>query len=207
MRGYLCAFNFLLVLWATLGTSPLADASERSEFLPDRTTGEINGRLAVTIVPVKYGNEIEFLNPAGLEAHLSPGDNPNVELVFPCGSWYQPPRGGYRYWIQGGWRMSAYSMMMYYAGEPFQGRGMVLHVPIGEAGRVILPPSEEVAPNLFLRLLHAGSYLEGEFPRLQILRRKPTQELGEGILMPAGPTIGALWDERSQSYVAVSRPL
>ncbi|MGH2628593.1 MAG: hypothetical protein ACRDHY_18305, partial [Anaerolineales bacterium] len=132
-------------------------------------------------------------------------DDPNVELVYPCGAWFQPPPGRYRVWIQGDWQMSPYSLVLGYSGTPFRGRGVTTAIPVIEAGRVALPSRLAVAPHLTLRLLHAGSYLEGEFPRWEISRRRPSHQVRKGLLMPAGPTISGLWDERAQRYVALSR--
>jgi hypothetical protein len=77
---------------------------------------------------------------------------------------------------------------------------------VGEAGRVALPPEVAKHPSLTLRLLHAGSYLEEGYPRWELSRRAKIRDVGEGLLMPVGLTIGALWDEDRQSYTALSRP-
>ncbi|MES1241002.1 MAG: hypothetical protein ABUT39_05225 [Acidobacteriota bacterium] len=61
-------------------------------------------------------------------------------------------------------------------------------------------------PNLFLRLLHAGSHMEEGNTRWELTRRVKVREAGAGLLMPVGPAIGALWDEEAQQYTAISRP-
>jgi hypothetical protein len=91
-------------------------------------------------------------------------------------------------------------------GAPVAKGGMVTVRPVEAAGRVRLPPDTELAPHLDLHLLHAGSYLEAGFPRWEISPRKAAAEVGEGMLMPAGRTVGALWDRKSRKYVALSRP-
>jgi hypothetical protein len=76
-----------------------------------------------------------------------------------------------------------------------------------DAGRVTLPAGfNQERTRLTLRLLHAGSYLEEGFPRWELSRRKAVHEVGEGVLMPVGLTLVALWDERGERYVALSRP-
>lgn len=64
----------------------------------------------------------------------------------------------------------------------------------------------EISPGLEFRLLHAGSYLEGEFQRWSLSPVKPVGRAGKGLLMPVGKAIAALWDPESRSYVAMSRP-
>ena len=51
------------------------------------------------------------------------------------------------------------------------------------AGLLKLPPNMEVSPDLDLHLLHAGSYLEDDFPRMEISARRPVRDVGEGVLM------------------------
>jgi hypothetical protein len=142
----------------------------------------------------------------GFETHLTRLDDPDVELVFPSGAWFQPPVGRYRARVEGEWQISPYSLVLGFAGRPFRGRGLVATIPVAEAGRVKLSQGERVGPQLVLRLLHAGSFLEGEFPRWEVSRRRSSREVGEGLLMPVGPTIAALWDHERQSYAALSRP-
>ncbi len=205
-RGWISLSGLTLVLGMGLGTSAGGGGIPPSELL-DPATGEINGRSAVAVMPAKARNgRLEALSPWGFKAHLTGYDDPSMELVFPCGIWFQPPRGRYRAWIEGDWQISRYSSVIIYASRPFQGHGLLAPVPVGEAGRVALSPDIVKSPRLTLRVLHAGSYLEGNFPRWELSRREATHRLGEGLLMPVGPAIGALWDEQSQSYTAISRP-
>lgn len=175
--------------------------------LLDPATGNINGKVAVAVAPAKLENgKLEALSPWGFQAHLTGHDDPTIDLAFPCGVWFQPPNGRYRTWIEGEWQISPFSLVMNYAGQPFRGDGKITGIPVGEAGRVVLPAAVVEGPRLSLRLLHAGSYLEGKFLRWELSRRKPTDEVGKGLLMPVGPAIAALWDERAQRYTALSRP-
>jgi hypothetical protein len=208
MRQMFLVAGFVLLLG--LGPVALATAGEgtRPKFFVDPRDGIIDGRAAVNIFPVDYGasEATSFLNPEGLEAHLTPVDDPNVERIYPAGSWFQPPPGRYRVWLEGDWRMSPYSMLLGYAGESSRASGVMGPIPIGGAGRVVLPSSWNSTSDQSLELLHAGDYLEGEFPRWEISRRTPAGKVGKGLLMPAGTAIGAIWDRRRRMYVAVSRP-
>lgn len=173
--------------------------------IPDPATGKIDGKMAITVAPQALGKH-GVLPPWGFVAHLTGHDDPDMDLVFPCGIWSLPPRGRYRVWVEGDWQISPFTRIVRYSPQPFRGRGMLTSAAVGEAGRVALPPGIGKHPNLVLRLLHAGSYLEEGFPRWELSRRKQIRDVGEGLLMPVGLTIGALWDQESQSYAALSRP-
>jgi hypothetical protein len=172
--------------------------------LPDPATGEIGGKRALAVAPAQGSHEL--LSPWGFTAHLVGHDDPSVDLVFPCGTWFLPPPARYRVWVEGEWQISPFSLVLIHTGQPFRGTGMTAAVPVVAAGRVTVPAGLAADPHLVLRLLHAGSYLEGSFLRWELSRRKSIREVGEGLLMPVGPAIGALWDERAQRYVALSRP-
>lgn len=175
------------------------------EGIPDPATGKIDGNLALTVVPRELGKR-GALPPWGFVAHLTGYDEPDLDLVFPCGVWSQPPRGRYRVWVEGDWQISPFTHVVRYSPQPFRGRGLIVTAVVGEAGRVIVPPEIARDQNLTLRLLHAGSYLEEGHSRWELSRRAKVRDVGGGLLMPVGPTIGALWDEEGQRYVALSRP-
>lgn len=196
-------------LWACISASALAEDPRGSEYVLDPFTGEIAGKVAVVVYPVTYSNSKvdEILNPAGFEAHLTQhDDHPELELIYPCGAWFQPPaRHRYRVWVEGNGLMSPYSSMLIYGGGVFKGRGLSAALPVVEAGRVVLPGDLEGSDNLELRLLRAD-HLEGNLVRWELSRRRSTTQIDGGLLMPRGPAIGGLWDRRRQSYVALSRP-
>ncbi len=173
--------------------------------LPDPSTGQIDGKVAITVAPQALGKS-GVLATWGFLAHLTGYDEPDVDFVFPCGIWSQPPRGRYRLWVEGEWKISPFTHVIRYSPQPFHGQGFVASAEVGEAGRVTLPPEIAKRPDLVLRLLHADSYLDEGYPRWELSRRKKVQEVGEGLLMPVGLTLAALWDGQSQSYSALSRP-
>lgn len=197
----------LPLLGVAFGSLGWEDRSPPTAFALDPATGSIGGRVAVAVLPAQYDQDnIEPLYPWGFHAYLTPEEDPDRELVYPCGSWFQPPHGRYRLRVEGEWSISPYSLTLIYSGRPFRGRGISAAMPVVAAGRVVLPQREEPASHLVLRLLHAGSYLERGFPRWELTRRKAVREIGDGLLMPVGSTLGALWDTQSQRYVALSRP-
>lgn len=205
-RSRACFSGLALVLGIEVFLSSRGGAAAPPGLL-DPATGKIDGKVAIAYTPAELvGDKLSPLSPWGFQAHLTGHDDPSVDLVFPCGVWFQPPVGRYRVWLEGEWQISPHSSVTSYSGQPFRGRGLFAALPVVEAGRVTLPPDLRKDPHLVLRLLHAGSHLEGNFPRWELSRRKPVREVGDGLLMPVGPAIAALWDERSQSYTAISRP-
>jgi len=207
MRNPLRTPGLALVLWIALGSLARSGPPEPAKIVPDPKGGVIDGKAAVAVMPVRYGkgsNQPEVLDPSGLEARLTPQDESDVELVHPCGAWFQVAPGQYRFWIQGGWRMSPFSMVLVQTAST--GPGMTSVVPIGDAGRVVLPAKAQINPNLVLQLLSLGSYREGNFLRWEISPRKAVGELGDGLLLPVGKAIGGLWDRKARRYVALSRP-
>ncbi|MES1245438.1 MAG: hypothetical protein ABUT39_27790 [Acidobacteriota bacterium] len=170
---------------------------------PARFPDPGDGVSGIVVLPADPDREAGgFLDPEGLEVHLSPDDDPSVELGYPAGAWFQPPPGHYRIWLQGGWRMTPFAGLISYSGAG----SMRAMAAIGEAGRVRLPEDLAADPDLELHLLHAGSYLEAGFLRWELSIRRPVSEVGDGVLLPVGKAVGALWDPERKRYVALSRP-
>lgn len=199
--------GLLLVLCASLCAPAWSEPPERPpsapRFAPDQESAEPG---SVGVFPIRHdGNGREFLDPAGLEAHLKPPQDPDTELVFPAGQWVQPPSGWYYYWLQGGWRMSPHAGLFSHAASA--GAVMAPVATLVDAGRVRLPAEDlNLGSDVVLELLHGGSYREQGFLRWEILLRRSADEIGEGVLLPAGPAVGALWNRSTRRYVALSRP-
>ncbi|MES1241001.1 MAG: carboxypeptidase-like regulatory domain-containing protein [Acidobacteriota bacterium] len=194
-----------LILCVVAFLGPSAWAVPPNRYLPEGT-GVIDGRAAVVVLPRGYDTgTTSYLDPSGLEVHLTPLDDPDEDFTYPAGSWFQPPPGRYRIWLQGGWRMTPFSALLQYSGQAAE-EYIAFGLPTGEAGQVTLPASLEAAPNLDLHLLSAVSYLEEGFARWEISPRRPTTEIGSGVLLPTGKAVGLLWDRKRHAYVALSRP-
>jgi hypothetical protein len=207
MSSWSCAAGALGAHLLVLCSIAQAAGLESDAFLLDPATGNIGGKVAVATYPSEYkGDQTEVLLPFGYNAYLTSQEDPDQELVFPCGTWFQPPPGRYRVRVEGKWQMSPFSLLLAYSGQPFKGHGLSAAIPVVEAGLVSLPQSVAVAPHLVLRLLHAGTYLAEGYPRWELTVRRPTTAVGQGVLMPEGAAVGALWDQKSESYVALSRP-
>lgn len=170
----------------------------------DPTLGQIDGRAAMAVVP-----RPEHLgNATKLIAKLSPMGDSGLELAFPVGSWFIPPlERKYRVWLEGEWEISPFTQLIVWNGGRFMNRGAVVQPPLGPAGRVVVPRELEARGNLTLRLLSLGDYLDHGFLRWELMRQERIPSLPkEGILMPAGPAMAALWDLDHERYEALSRP-
>lgn len=196
-----------LVLWTAALSAGWADTEP--PFVFDPRTGVIDGKIAMTILPSHQtdAGKPRPVEPADFVVHLESIKDKGTQFTFPSGTWYAPPSGAYRFWLEGDGQMSRYSAKMFYRGGPFRGRGAVAGIPVVPAGSVRLGDGAPRSPRITLRLLHAGSYLEGAAPKLELSRRITTAELGNaGIQMPEGPTLATLYDTKSRKYVAMSRP-
>ncbi len=204
MRSRFLAIASILLLEASLAVE--VPGQSGSEYLP-KGPGVIDGNSAIVVLPGIYEDDIlaRYLDPAGLEVRLAATDESGVELTYPAGAWFVPPKGRYYMWLQGGWQMSPFSRVVFWG--PVTGTaGRTSHATVVPAGLAKLPPDLKLSPGLDLHLLHAGNYLDGDFARLEISVRKAVAEVGEGVLMPEGKAVGALWDRKGRRYVAVSRP-
>lgn len=203
MRDLFRVSGLPLVFCASLAAPAWSEPPERQKFAPD---SESAAPGSVGVFPIgDSGGRREFLDAAGLEAHLKPPQDPDEELVFPAGQWVQPPSGWYYYWLQGGWRMSPQAGL--FSHSTSANAVMPAFTTLVDAGRVRLPAEDlELGSDIALELLHGGSYREQGFLRWEILLRKSADEIGEGVLLPAGPAVGALWNRGTRRYVALSRP-
>lgn len=205
MRDSLRASGLWFFLWSSLGAVALAEPPARPGMLdPGTVLGQPEPGIKFHPVEWTDSRPSEFPDFAGLEAHLTPPGDPDVELVYPCGAWVDPPASWYHYWLEGGWRMSPYAGLMSYGG----GHGQTGFAPLAAAGRAVLSPQvlEAASGDLVLELLQADVPHEGNYVRWEIRRRKPAHEVGEGLLMPEGKVIAGLWDRKKRRFVALSRP-
>ncbi|HEX2223839.1 MAG TPA: hypothetical protein VHN15_06515, partial [Thermoanaerobaculia bacterium] len=114
--------------------------------------------------------------------------------------------GKYRVWMEGQGRMSPESLVVRYSGSPFKGRGLLGGLQLVPAGKVVL--ADDATPGAaVLRLLHIDSHTRGQYPQREISRRVSGPALKNGVLMPAGPVLAALFDSKTQEYVGLARPV
>lgn len=197
----------LAVLAFSIFVAGSSVAQPGEEHLLDPATGEIDGRVATAVYPAQY-RDSQFhsvLDPEGFSVHLSP-DGQSTELVFPCASWFQPPPGRYRIWVQGESEMTPYSVILGWAGGAFKGRAPTAALPVAPAGRVVVPRTLGASDRegLGIRLLRAEDHVEGDLARWEMSRYRELKEVGDGVLMPAGQALAGLWD--GERYLALTRP-
>src|SRR4051794_6497103 len=89
--------------------------------LPDPTKGVIDGKVAVLVWPRLDG---ELIEPVDCSAHLIPRSNQDAELLYRCGTWFQPPPDDYRVWVEQQNLVSPVQTLLSYHGGPFQERGL-----------------------------------------------------------------------------------
>lgn len=83
---------------------------------------------------------------------------------------------------------------------------MVIAIPVVSGGLVVLPATDGISPEAELRLLAVARAKPLRFLQYEMSRRSPIREARNGILMPEGRAVAAIWDPRSRSYLALSRP-
>lgn len=164
-----------------------------------RSGGTGFAAFPVTLVGGETG---EFLDPSGLEIRMTPIDDPSEERAAPAGEPFAAPSGRWRYWLQGEWSMSPYSRSVTF-GSVEEGAVLLLYSSLAPAGRVTVTDGSFRAGDE-LWLLYTGERpAERSF---ELSRRRPVREGQDGVLMPAGEVVAALWDPDRERYRALSRP-
>lgn len=116
------------------------------------------------------------------------------------------PPDRYLYWAEKDWQISPHAKRLVYAGGPFEGRGLVGAAPIGPGGRVRLPDGFANSADFQLRLIHAGVHEVDGLLRNPISHRVALAAVGEGMLMPVGPTLASVYNTRTSRVEWLSRP-
>lgn len=172
----------------------------------DPTRGEIDGKIAVAFVAQEPDGSMAQ-SPGQYKVHLALDADPGVERVYPAVTWFQPPPGKYRVWMEGPGRMSPDSLILSYSGKPFKGLGLLGGLRLAPAGTVALADDTRATGTSALRLLHLDSHMRGAHPQREISRRVSGPALKNGVLMPAGPILAALFDSKTQEYTGLTRPV
>lgn len=188
----------------------VAASAQGDESLPsgfDRFVAPVvaGGGSGLAFFPTRYagGETVAVLDPTGYTVHLTPADHPGEELVFPAGVPVDPPAGPWRVWLQGDWRMTPTAQLMILGPRAREGVSPKL-VSVVPAGKVRIAESDS-GPDVALWLLAAGWRPSQPFG-YALSRRLPMDD-GDGIAMPAGLVLPALWDRREERYVALGRPV
>lgn len=159
--------------------------------------------------PARYSgaSPVEVLNPSGFQVHLTNADQPDADLVFPAGRLFDPPSGRHRIWIEGDWSITPFGRLVVFGTKRRPpGSTTVQTLPIVPAGRVSMAGATAIEADLQLRLLFAGVDPVAGLLRHELSRRVLVAKVGDGVLMPEGPVLAALWDQSENRYVSLSRP-
>lgn len=171
--------------------------------LPDPTKGVIDGKVAVLVWPRLAG---ELIEPVDCSAHLVPRSNQDKELLYRCGTWFQPPPDDYRVWVEQQNLISPVQTLLSYHGGAFQERGLAAVLDVVPGGNVQLAADVALAEGHQLRLLHLDSHLRLGTLGRAFERRVVGANARRVIRMPAGRMIAAITD-RDGNAVALSRPM
>ena len=161
------------------------------------------GQADLLVVPQlpSVSGELQASAAEGLSLHLVPVDS-HQEYVVSATEPAQAPYGTSRVWLQGEGLMTPFSQLV----SNRAGETEPLELPVVAAGIVEKPVGFADEEDLVLHLFHAGDYrVEGTL-RWELWLRRPLPEITGGVLMPEGPTVALLWDERRDRFVAASRP-
>ncbi len=193
----------------TLLAAALALGLAPQEELPlglDPARGEIDGKVAIAFVAQEPDGSMAE-KPSQYKVHLVADADLGLERVYPAITWFQPPPGKYRVWMEGPGRMSPDSLVLSYSGGPFKGLGILGGLRLAPAGTVALADETARTGTSVLRLLHLDSHMRGAHPQREISRRVSGAALKSGVLMPAGPILAALFDSKTQEYTGLTRPV
>ena len=178
--------------------------------LPDPKEGQINGIVAVMFWPAKNtdGGKVDQLLPVeDCQVVLAPWTDLPAERTYRCGTWFQPPEGRYRVWLEkSGDRITQTTGTFNYAPEPFQGRGHGVVMPVGAGGRVALASDVALPRDTELRLFNFDSCciapkLTHPFDRRAI---SSTRELRSGLLLPTGRVFSGIFDRATNEAIAIA---
>jgi hypothetical protein len=197
--------SLLALAWlafASFGTAA-AEAAEAA-LLPSAVETRGAGAGKVFVVPVTAAGEERLLDPRLFELHAAaPGSRKAAEGLA-AGKWLALPAPELDLWLEGEGLISPWSLRVARpaAGAP----GVVVKIPVGEAGRVTFPfgADGELRPELHLwsagPFRDRGGRLEGELARVVPL------PLDAPVAMPAGRAVAAVYEPLIDRYLMMSEP-
>lgn len=195
------------LLWCVL--SLLAATAGAQEI--DITKGEINGLQAIIAVPVAGVERVAEgarhetqLSSDDCHVYLTPIDNLEQELTFPCGKWFQPPADLYRIWLEKPALISEGYGLLTCENQPFEGSGLAMATGMEPAGRIALAPAVRLAEGQNFRTFYLRA--DPRILRRPFDRRVTAQRAAAGVTVAAGPVIAGIFDSKTDDAVALARP-
>src|SRR4051794_15872841 len=168
---------------------------------PPASRGEINGKTALLVWPASPGGEL--IDASHCHAHLVPYSDQDQELLFPCGEWFQPAVGKYRYWLEkDGALMSPYPTVVIYNGPKFTGSAIRAVLPVMPAGEIAL--REPSSADRSFRVLSIPAATDRPAQHRSMDRRTRADAVIP-LLMPEGDVVAGLFDRKTGDAVALTR--
>lgn len=193
--GALVAVCGLLVLPA------MGQEAPQTSLLPDASQAQIEGRVAVGMWPSEDG---VLLDAELFTVHLADDSRLERQFTYPVATWFQPPPGRYKVWVEGAGRVSPSYDLLTYSGRPFRGRGLAAVHEVAPAGEVAVHPDVEWSERSSLRLLSLEATNDAGRLTRGFLRAIGSPQ--ETVLLPRGRGVGFLYDRQAEEYLAASRP-
>lgn len=179
--------------------------------IPPETTFEEEPGLSFWAVEPR--DETTLMSQEGCFVRLTPepsGESEPTrrpqEQIHPCGELLHLAPGRYRYFLESPEGMSPATYVVLVA--PGVDVSRRIEKPLVPAGRVALSPDARPARNDRLHLLHLDGHTWGEQPEAVLLRRAGLRSgVRQGVAMPPGKVVAALYDPSARAYRALSLPV
>jgi hypothetical protein len=199
----LLAFAWLAFFSLGAAAAETAEPAEMAS-LPSAAEARGVGAGKIFVVPVTAAAEERLLDPKLFELHAAAPGSRKAAPVLEAGKWLALPAPELDLWLEGGGLISPWSLRVARpaAGAP----GVVVKIPVGEAGRVKFPfgADGELRPELHLwsagPFRDRGGQLQGELARVVPL------PLDGPVAMPAGRAVAAVYEPLIDRYLMMSEP-
>jgi hypothetical protein len=169
--------------------------------MPPASSGEINGRTALLVWPASADGEL--IEASHCNAHLVPYADQEQELLFPCGEWFQPAVGKYRYWLEkDGALISRYPTVFIYNGPKFTGSAIRVVLPVTPAGEIALREPSSGDRSFRVLSIPAASDRPAQHRSMD---RRTRADAVIPLLMPEGDVVAGLFDRKTGDAVALTR--
>lgn len=189
---------FLVAVVLVMASSTIPAQEPAPVSLPVPSEGNVGGRQGISfwasrVVDGKRVGE----DPSGCTVHLV-AENVDERLSYPCGKWVAPPADRYTIWLEQGDRISDQTVIAS-AGVPFANNGVVVAMPMNDAGFATVSRSVHIDGQVTVRFLTLEPSASGFEKRL------PESAAYSSNRLPLGKAIAGFFDADGAT-LALSRP-
>jgi hypothetical protein len=189
---------FVLALVLVLTARTIRAQGHATVPLPPASEGNVDGRQGISFWPSRVvDGERVGEDTAGCTVHLVAA-NVDERLSYPCGKWVAPPADRYTIWLEQGDRISDQTVIMT-AGVPFAGNGVVVAMPMNDAGFVTVARDARFDGQTSVR------FLSLEPSSVAFEKRLPESAAYSSNRLPVGKSIAGFFDVDGAT-LALSRP-